>query len=208
MVLHDLPVPRIRLPKSAARILNRTQASKAEVQDAKTRLKRFPQNLGSNFLAVFGKDNLKAFVVGVAATELSTAADDAVHGHFKDRNHSTAFANVGETIGQAYVMAPAVCGLLLAGHYSRNDRFHSFTYALAQGYAINAGLASAMKSASQRATAGRKRPSGIPVHARRQPVHDRGRHRKLLWEKSGNPRIRHRELCGDFADGQRCALDE
>lgn len=131
------------------------QASKAKAQDAKTRLKRFPQNLGSNFLAIFGKDNLKAFVVGVAATELSTAADDPVHGHFRGRNHATAFTNVGETVGQAYVMAPAVCGLLLAGHYSRNDRFHSFTYALAQGYAINAGLASALKSSSQR-----ERPDG------------------------------------------------
>ena len=78
-----------------------------------------------------------------------------MHDYFKDRDTSTAFANIGDIMGRGYIVAPAVYGLLLAGNYSRNDRFHSYTYALAQGYTINAGLISAMKLATHR-----QRPDG------------------------------------------------
>lgn len=51
--------------------------------------------------------------------------------------------------------APAMYSLLVAGHYSRNDRFHSYTYALAQAYTLNVGLTAGIKIATHR-----QRPDG------------------------------------------------
>jgi membrane-associated phospholipid phosphatase len=43
-----------------------------------------------------------------------------------------------------------VAGLFVAGHYSKNDRFHSFTYSLAQATTINLGLTEVLKYATRR----------------------------------------------------------
>jgi membrane-associated phospholipid phosphatase len=120
-----------------------------------TSLNRFPQDLAGNFFAIFGKSNLKPLIIGAAATGVAATVDDEVRGHFKDRNHSTAAANIGSYMGKPYVLVPAVGGLLVARHYSGDERFRSYTYALAQAYTIDLAMAGAIKVAVRR-----ERPDG------------------------------------------------
>jgi membrane-associated phospholipid phosphatase len=118
-------------------------------------LNRFPQDLAGNFFALFGKSNLKPLLIGAAATGVAATVDDEVHGYFEDRNHSTAAASIGSYMGRPYVLLPAVGGLLVAGHYSGDDRFRSYTYALAQAYTLDLALTGAIKVAVRR-----ERPDG------------------------------------------------
>ena len=48
------------------------------------------------------------------------------------------------------MVLPTVGGLFIWGHYSENDRFHSFTYSLAQATVINQGLVNGLKLAVRR----------------------------------------------------------
>jgi membrane-associated phospholipid phosphatase len=113
-------------------------------------LDRFPQDLAGNFFALFGKSNLKPLIIGAAATGAAITVDDEVHGHFKDRNHSSAAASIGSSMGKPYVLLPAVGGLLVARHYSGNDRFRSYTYALAQAFTLDLAMTGAIKFAARR----------------------------------------------------------
>jgi membrane-associated phospholipid phosphatase len=125
-------------------------ASAGKSQEGKTRLKRFPQNLGRNFLALFDKDNLAPLAVGAAASGIAIPLDHRIHDHYQDASHSTAFTDAGAALGSGYILAPAIGGLVLAGHYSGNDRFHSYSYAPAQGCALNACVSSAIKFSVRR----------------------------------------------------------
>jgi membrane-associated phospholipid phosphatase len=53
-----------------------------------------------------------------------------------------------------------VTGLLIGGQFSKNDRFHSFTYSLAQATVINEGLVQGLKFA-----VGRTRPDESDNHS-------------------------------------------
>jgi membrane-associated phospholipid phosphatase len=120
-----------------------------------TSLKRFPQNLGGNFLALFSRKNIPPLLIGGAASGIFAFFDEDIRNAWSVPNGSSGIGNVGQIAGGFYVVAPAVAGLLTAGHYSKNDRFHSFTYALAQGETITVGLGAGLKFA-----VGRTRPDG------------------------------------------------
>ncbi len=62
---------------------------------------------------------------------------------------------IGSTAGGAAVVVPAVAGILVLGQYSKNDRFHAFSYALAQGEILDEGFIEGLKVA-----VGRERPNG------------------------------------------------
>jgi membrane-associated phospholipid phosphatase len=124
-------------------------------QSSETSLKEFPQNLGRNLASILDKPNFKPLFVGAALTGIALSIDDPIHDHFKDRNHSTLFADSGATMGDTGIIVPSVFGLLIAGQIARNDRFHSYTYALAQGFTISNGLTAALKAATRR-----ERPDG------------------------------------------------
>jgi len=118
-----------------------------------TSLRGFPKDLWGNFLAIFSTRNAKPLLIGSAATGGVAFLDDEIHGHFENRNHSTAFANIGDFMGRAYVLTPAVGGLLVAGQYSQPGRFRSFSYELTHGYVLTNALTGALKVA-----VGRERP--------------------------------------------------
>jgi membrane-associated phospholipid phosphatase len=120
-----------------------------------TSLKRFPQNLGESFLALFSRKNIPPLLIGGAASGTFASFDADIRNGWSVQNGSSTVGDVGEIAGGLYVVAPAVAGLLIAGHYSNNDRFHSFTYSLAQGETIALGLVEGLKFA-----VGRPRPDG------------------------------------------------
>jgi membrane-associated phospholipid phosphatase len=121
---------------------------------ANTSLKRFPQNLGANFKSLFSKKNIVPLLVGGAATGITAPFDHDIRDHAGVGESST-MGKVGSELGGPAVVWPAVAGLLIGGQYSKNDRFHSFTYALAQATVINEGLVNGLKVA-----VGRTRPDG------------------------------------------------
>jgi membrane-associated phospholipid phosphatase len=120
-----------------------------------TSLKRFPQNLGGNFLALFSKKSILPLVIGGAASGIVAPFDDEIKDRWEAYGESSTFGKIGSVIGGPAVVIPTVTGLLIGGFYSKNDRFHSFSYALAQGTVINEGVVTGLKIA-----VGRARPDG------------------------------------------------
>jgi membrane-associated phospholipid phosphatase len=120
-----------------------------------TSLKKFPQNLGENFLALFSKKNIVPLLIGSAASGIVAPFDHEIRDHVGKGEESSTIGKVGSVIGGPAVVIPTVVGLLIGGSYSKNDRFHSFTYSLAQATAINEGLVQGLKFA-----VGRTRPDG------------------------------------------------
>jgi len=115
-----------------------------------TSLKRFPQNLGANFLAMFSTKNIAPLLIGSASTGVISIWDEDIQEHFSVHDGSSSFGKFGSALGSLYVVAPVVGGLLIAGNRSKNDRFHSFTYSLAQATVLDEGLTYGMKLAISR----------------------------------------------------------
>lgn len=117
-----------------------------------TSFRQFPQNLGGNFKALFSKNNLVPILVGGTASNVVFPFDHDI----RDRvgvGQSSTLGKVGSVLGGPEFVWPAVAGLMIWGQNSENDRFHSFTYSLAQATVINEGLVNGLKIA-----VGRTRP--------------------------------------------------
>jgi membrane-associated phospholipid phosphatase len=119
-----------------------------------TSLKRFPQNLGGNFLAMFSTKNIAPLLIGSASTGVISIWDEDIQEHFSVQDGSSSVGKFA-ALGSLYVVAPVVGGLLFAGNRSENDHFRSFTYSLAQATVLDQGLNQGMKFAI-----GRTRPDG------------------------------------------------
>ncbi len=124
-----------------------------------TSVKKFPQNLLGNFKALFSKNNIVPLLVGGAASGIVAPFDHDIRDHMGVGESSTV-GKVGSVLGGPEVILPAVAGLFIGGHYSKNDRFHSFTYSLAQAAIINEGLVNGLK-----VVVGRTRPDGSDNHS-------------------------------------------
>ncbi len=120
-----------------------------------TSLKQFPQNLGRNFLSLWNRKNIAPLLIGGAATGIVAPFDQEIREHVSLDGGSSTAGKVGGVLGGAAVVVPAVTGLLIAGTKSKNDRFHSFTYSLAQAAVLNEVLVQSLKYA-----VGRTRPDG------------------------------------------------
>ena len=118
--------------------------------EANTSLKQFPQNLGRNFVALFRRENILPLVIGGAATGGAAVLDHRIHRAWSVQGNDSTLGDIGDKAAAPYVLGPAVLGLLIGGHYSQNDRFSSFTYALAQAAVINTGLVEGLKLATRR----------------------------------------------------------
>jgi len=118
-----------------------------------TSIKRFPQNLGGNFLAMFSTKNIAPLLIGSASTGVIHIWDEDIKEQFSIQNGSSSVGKAASALGSLYFVAPVVGGLLLAGNRSQNNRFNSFTYSLAQGLVIDQGINQGLKFAI-----GRPRP--------------------------------------------------
>ena len=132
----------------------------AAIDEKNTSLKRFFINYGRTFAGLFSMDNFNPLVIGGTATGMATAADTPLHEYFGSEDTSDVITTTGATAGKPYVVAPTVTALLIWGHYSDNKRFHSFTYALAEAYAVNFSLVAGIKAAT-----GRERPDKSNNHS-------------------------------------------
>ncbi len=110
----------------------------------------FPRDLGRNFLALFDRRNVVPFLVGGAASGGVAFLDHRIQDNWAVKDGSSLMGSIGATAGGAPVVLPAVAALFVLGHYSRNDRFQSFTYALAQGEVLDLGLVEGIKVAGRR----------------------------------------------------------
>jgi len=117
----------------------------------------FPKILGKNFLGLFSKQNIAPFVIGMSATGVfrGAGADEEVEEYFGHRNIHTGLSDTGAEFGKPYILAPAIGGLFIAGLYSSNDRFKSFSYSLAQGIVMDGVIAIGLKQLTER-----ERPDG------------------------------------------------
>jgi len=117
---------------------------------ALTMMSKFPWNLEKNFVALFTLHNLRLTIYGASAAAVSHAWDDNIEDYFSVRRTNNPFAQVGATMGEAYTLIPAISAMLIIGQKSHSTRFRSFTYALAQGYVLDAGLTLGLKAATRR----------------------------------------------------------
>jgi hypothetical protein len=127
-----------------------------------TSLKRFPQNLGRNFLAMFSKKNIAPLLIGSASTGVISIWDEDIQEHFSVQDGSSSVGKVGSALGSLYLVAPLVGGLLIAGNRSQNDRFHSFTYSLTQALVLDQGLNQGMKFAIDRTRPDKSNDQSFP----------------------------------------------
>ncbi len=123
-------------------------------------LSRIPQNLGGNFLALFDTENLLPLVVGGAATGGIAFFDHDIRNGWGIRSGSSTMGSIGGVAGGAAVMAPAIAGLFVLGRCAGDDRFRSFSYALAQSAILDEGFVEGLKYA-----VGRTRPNGSDNHS-------------------------------------------
>jgi membrane-associated phospholipid phosphatase len=169
-----MPSLAVRLVIIAAVLLSGTQSAKAQVLQSEadqetgapaarkqetpadyTSLRHFPRNLRGNALALFSRKNITPFLIGGAASGVIAFADHGIRDVWSIRGGNSSVGKTGYVLGSAYVVGPAVACLFVVGHYSKNDRFHSFTYSLAQATTINLGLTEGLKYATRRT-----RPNG------------------------------------------------
>ena len=114
-----------------------------------TLVKKFPQNLGRNFIALFSKKNIVPLMVGGAASGIVAPFDDDIRDHVSV-GESSDLAKDGSLVGGPAVVWSSVATLFIWGHYSENDRFHSFSYSLAQAVVIDEGFVQGLKYTIQR----------------------------------------------------------
>lgn len=123
---------------------------KPKHDDGRRTGERFLSNLGRNGVGIFGRENLKPFLIGAAATGLSTPLDDNLKGYFAEKRRAKWLGETASFVGEAYVIAPATVALYGVGRLSNNQRFRDFTYDLAQTTIISAAYTTAIKIASHR----------------------------------------------------------
>jgi len=111
---------------------------------------RFFSNLGRNAVGIFGRQNLTPFLVGAAATGVSTTFDDELKTYFAEERRAQWLGDTASFVGKPYVIGPGTAALYGLGRLTHNQRFRDFTYDLAQTTIINAAYTTAIKYPSHR----------------------------------------------------------
>jgi hypothetical protein len=129
------------------------EVTKSElVDDERRTLARFPANIGRGFIGVFQKQSLRPFLVGVAATGLSTLLDDEVRDAIADDDDEAADFS-GDYLGPVG-LGLVTLGMFIGGRYSEDPRFRDMSYDLSVAFVVNLGYTGALKAAI-----GRERPN-------------------------------------------------
>ncbi len=117
-------------------------------------LKQFPLEFARNFGALFSKENVTPLLIGGVATAAAAIPNKRLEGYFRDKDQSP-LRHPGDIAGAKWVTVPSLAGFLLISRTTKNKRFRSFAYTLAQGYAVNQVLITGIKEAVRS-----KRPNG------------------------------------------------
>lgn len=102
--------------------------------------------LGRNFAALISTDNIKPLVFGGLATAAAFGPQKQMEGFFRDRPKST-YHEVGDVLGNMFFAGPSVGAAFVAGRFSKNPKFRSFSYTLAQGFVMDQSIVAGMKYA-------------------------------------------------------------
>lgn len=109
-------------------------------------MRDFPAELGRNFAALVSTDNIKPLVFGGLATAAAFGPQKRMEGFFRDRPKST-YHRIGDVLGNLFFAGPSVGAAFVAGRFSKDPKFRSFSYSLAQGFVVNQSIVGAMKYA-------------------------------------------------------------
>ena len=111
---------------------------------------RLFSNLGRNGVGMFGRQNLKPFLIGAAATGLGTPFDDNLKRYFGEERRAKWLGETASFVGKPYVIGPGTLALYGLGRWSHNQRFRDFTYDLAQTTLVTAVYTTAIKLPAHR----------------------------------------------------------
>jgi hypothetical protein len=141
------------LPSGAFGGVKGEENDSEQIDDGRRTMSRLPANIGRGFIGVFQRESVKPFLIGAAATGLSTLLDDEVRDAIADEDDAAAeFAddNLGPT-GLGLI----TLGLFIGGRYSGDQRFRDASYDLGVAFTVNLGFTWALKE-----IVGRERPNG------------------------------------------------
>ncbi|MDA2928522.1 phosphatase PAP2 family protein [Acidobacteria bacterium AH-259-O06] len=113
-------------------------------------LAEFPRELTRNFKGLFSKNNLNPLLIGLGAAGVAAFFDHKIH---QPQDGFQSFQTLGQTgkiMGKQYFIVPAIAGLLVVNKFYPDNRFHSMSLALTQGWVLNNALTYALKFSSHR----------------------------------------------------------
>ena len=106
----------------------------------------FPVELGRNFAGLISTDNIKPVVFGGFATAAAFVPQKRMEGYFRDHS-KPAIHEVGDVMGNLFFAGPAVGAAFVAGRFSEDAKFRSFSYSLAQGFIVDQSIVIGLKYA-------------------------------------------------------------
>lgn len=111
----------------------------------------FPRSLASNGAGLIARQNLLPLLVGSGLTVMARGLDHEAQRAIAD--HASPVGDVGDLMGDRFVVTGTVLGLFVTGQLVPEGRFRNVTFDLAQGYVINGVLTAILKR-----SVGRTRP--------------------------------------------------
>lgn len=121
-----------------------TAAASPEYRDLSVR--DFPVELGRNFAGLISTDNIKPVLFGGLATAAAFVPQKRMEGYFRDHS-KPAIHEVGDVMGDLFFAGPAVGAAFVAGRFSEDTKFRSFSYSLAQGFVVDQSIVIGLKYA-------------------------------------------------------------
>lgn len=121
------------------------------VPSSSFRIDAFPRALVSNTAGLISRDNIIPFLVGAGLSLTARSFDDEVQDAIADK--ATGVGDVGDAIGDRFVVTGAIVGLFVLGQVTPDSRFRQVMFDLAQGLIINGVITTALKRSF-----GRQRP--------------------------------------------------
>ncbi len=113
-------------------------------------LKEFPSALLDGFVGLIDSDNLVPAIIGASAAGASALADDRTKNYFQSRRRVKEVGDIGDTLGNGFVLA-GITGALLATSYSgENQKFRAMSFSLAQSFVMTEVIVQSIKAANDR----------------------------------------------------------
>jgi membrane-associated phospholipid phosphatase len=128
-------------------------ANKAERDDGRRTLGRFPANFGRSAVGVFHRDNLVPFAIGATATAIGSSFDDQVRDSIASEGDDLT-ATLSTLFGGVQGVA-LVGSVFAAGRLAHGERFRAATCDMAVAAGVSVTYTFALKYA-----VGRERPNG------------------------------------------------
>ena len=125
-----------------------TSRSSARTDDGRRTLRRLPNNLGSGFVGVFTKQNLKPFIIGSIVTVGGFVFDDTFRSALENEGSNT--ADFADDYGGPIALGALTTGLFVAGRYSEDHKFRAATYDMAIAAIVNLTYTGALKAVVDR----------------------------------------------------------